>query len=123
MPKDCFCYSYCVAILKNINLGLRFILELCLIFTLGFIGSHASDSIFLKWLLAILLPLSASLIWGTLIAPKAAHLLDRPQRVIVELLLFGIAIALLCVTGYAMAGIVLAIAVLVNEVLLITWKQ
>ncbi len=109
--------------LKSLNLGLRFTLELCLIFALCFGGFHITNHLLFKWLLVIILPLSAALIWGTFIAPKAAHLLDQPQRMLIELLLFGTAVALLFATGHKTAGFVLAGAVLLNEVLLISWRQ
>lgn len=110
-------------ILKNINIGLRFILELCLVAALSFSGFHLTSHAFLKWLFAVIMPLGAALVWGMLIAPKAAHLLDQPQRLVVEFLLFGTAAALLFTTGHKTAGILLAGSVLLNEVLLIIWKQ
>lgn len=110
-------------ILKNINLGFRFMLELGLVFSLGYAGLHIADNALLKWSAAILLPLGAVIVWGLFIAPKATHVLEQPQRIILELILFGIAVALLLVTGHKAAAIALASAVLINEVLLITWKQ
>lgn len=110
-------------LLKNINLGFRFFLELCLLFALGYSGFHLASHDLMKWLLAILLPLGAALLWGVLIAPKSARQLGQPRRMVAELFLFGTAAMLLYGTGHETAGVTLAAAVLAHEALLIALKE
>ncbi len=53
-----------LALAKNpVNLGLRFILELCAIFSIGYWGWNF-DSGVLRYLLAFGTPLLAAFIWG-----------------------------------------------------------
>jgi hypothetical protein len=112
-----------VDILKNLNLGLRFVLEICLIVALAYSGLHISQNSMLKWILCLLLPVLAATIWGRYIAPRASHPLKRPVRLAVELLLFGSAIVLLYLVGQKAAAAVFAISVVVNELLILVWRQ
>lgn len=75
-------------IIKNINLGVRFILELCLLASLAIAGLSLVDNRVMKWVAFAGLPILAATIWGLYIAPKAQHRLEQPHRLIVELHLF-----------------------------------
>ena len=68
-----------------LNLGLRFVLELCMLVALGIWGF--SENI----VLGIAAPLAAAVVWGFWIAPKASRRLRDPLRLVVELLLFAAA--------------------------------
>lgn len=110
-------------LVKSLNLGVRFLLELCLLAALAYSGLHLSDSIVIKWGLFLILPGSAALVWGKFIAPKSDYLLGQPKKLFVELVLFGTAIGLLATVNKAQLAIAFTAIVLLNEVLLLIWKQ
>ena len=103
--------------MKPLNLGLRFVLELCMLVALGIWGF--SENV----VLGIAAPLAAAVIWGLWIAPKAARRLRDPARLAIELLLFGAAGAALAVAGHALAAAIFLAAVALSEALLLAWGQ
>lgn len=110
-------------IIKALNLGLRFILELCLLAAMGYVGYKIPTALPVKLLLAIGLPAVTATIWAFFIAPKAPHLLTMPYRLLLELLLFGVACGLLAYYHQLQLALIFAAFILVNEILLFLWKQ
>lgn len=100
-----------------LNLGLRFVLELCMLVGLGIWGF--SENI----VLGIAAPLAAAVVWGLWIAPKASRRLHDPARLVVELVLFGAAGAALAAADHPLAAAVFLAAVAVSEVLMLAWGQ
>lgn len=47
-----------------IHLGLRFVLEIILLFSLGYRGFHAGQGVWLSIILGLGLPLLTAVIWG-----------------------------------------------------------
>ncbi len=109
--------------LKNLNLTLRFGLELCMLAALAYGGYSMPAPMGLQIILAIALPVIAATIWGVFIAPKASLPLDVAWRIVLEVALFGIACLLLVVFHHVYLAIGLAVLVVINEVLLWRWKQ
>jgi len=103
--------------LKPLNLGLRFVLELCMLVALGIWGF--SENI----VLGIAAPLAAAVVWGLWIAPKAKRRLRDPARLAIELLLFGAAAAALAAADHAVSAAVFLAAVALSEVLMLAWGQ
>ena len=103
--------------MKPLNLGLRFVLELCMLVALGIWGF--SENL----VLGIAAPLAAAVVWGLWIAPKASRRLRDPVRFAVELLLFGAAGAALAAAGHAVAAVVFLALVALSEVLMLAWRQ
>ena len=62
-----------MAVVQAINLGLRFVLELCLLAALGYWGFQLEQSWPVRILMGIGAPLLAAVLWGTFVAPKAGH--------------------------------------------------
>ena len=92
--------------------AVRFVLEVCLLVAVAVAGASVG------WWAAVVAPLVVAAVWGRWIAPKAAHRLDDPARLRVEVLLFiaaGIALVATGRTGFAVAltgaSIVVAVAV------------
>lgn len=80
-----------------LNLGLRFILELVLLYALGLWGWTQHEGL-LRYLLAIGLPLLAAILWGTFRIPEDASANGKAPvrvpgwvRLLLEALLFGAA--------------------------------
>ena len=59
--------------MKELNLGVRFLLELCLLAALAYAGLQVSV------VLAVAAPLAAAVVWGLFVSPKArVPRVDRP---------------------------------------------
>jgi hypothetical protein len=105
------------------NLAVRFVLELCMLAGLAFVGFQLATSIAIQISLAIALPLAAAVLWGVAIAPKARRRAPDPGRAALELALFAAATIGLVIAGQPMLGLVLAGAAIVNVGLMFAWGQ
>jgi hypothetical protein len=103
--------------LKPLNLGLRFVLELCMLVALGIWGFSEN------FVLGIAAPLAAAVVWGLWIAPKATRRLRDPVRLALELLLFGAAGVALAAADHPLAAAVFLAAVALSEVLMLVGRQ
>jgi hypothetical protein len=103
--------------LKPLNLGLRFVLELCMLVALAAWGF--SENI----VLGLAAPLAAAVVWGLWIAPKATRRLRDPARLACEVLLFGTAGVGLAAADHPLAAAVFLAAVALSEVLMLAWGQ
>ena len=59
-------------LLKNINLALAFLLELCMLAALGYWGFTLDQGLAIRVGAGLGVPLLAAVIWGVLMAPRAA---------------------------------------------------
>jgi hypothetical protein len=110
-------------ILKYTNLGIRFLLELCVLVALGYWGFHTDKGVIVKIGLAIGTPLLAAIVWGTFASPNAPMQLSEPLRLILELVIFGAAAAALYAAGHpALCAFFVLIAVM-NRFLMYVWGQ
>jgi hypothetical protein len=102
------------------NLGVRFLLEICMLGALAWAGAEvgADHSWLVSVALAIAFALPAALVWGLFVAPKAPRRLDDPTRLVVELLLFASAAEALAYVGNVALAVVLAVLVLTNTAVL-----
>jgi Protein of unknown function (DUF2568) len=79
---------------KPANDGLRFLLELCALASLGYWGWQAVEGPG-RWALAFGAATVAGAVSGTFVAPKASFPIDDPWRLLVEIAIFGSAVAAL----------------------------
>ena len=112
-----------MAELKMINLGVRFLLELCALAALGFWGFHTGSSTWMRILLGIGAPLLAAVVWGLFVAPKAAISIHPGLRLAVEVLVFGSAVLGLAAAGRSNLAWVFAVLVIVSDILKFVWRQ
>lgn len=112
-----------MAFIKNVNLLLRLILELCVVVSVGYWGFHIRGSSVMKWVIGFGAPIIILIIWGTFIAPKSAHQLPAALRLCLELIVFGTGAFALWVCGFPNLAKVFSILVIVNMFLLWYWKQ
>ena len=103
--------------MRAANLGLRFLLELCLLAALAYVGLQANV------LLAIVAPVAAAIVWGLFVSPKARYPLPTTLWIVVQVVLFGAAAIGLIVAGSVVPGIVFAVAVVANLALVLFWHQ
>jgi hypothetical protein len=105
------------------NLALRFLLELCMLGALLTWGFATGTSPVARLGLGLGLPVLAAVVWGTFLSPHAAVALPKPLRVLLELLLFGAAVAALAQVGYRTLAIAFGVLVLVNEIMITALGQ
>jgi hypothetical protein len=103
--------------LKAANLALRFLLELTALGALGYWGAQRGTSLWIKVLLALLLPSVMIVVWYFFVAPKAPRGGTRAQRLLVGLVVFFAAAAATADAGYATLGVAFGAVALLNTVL------
>ena len=102
--------------LQGVTLTARFLCELAMLAALAFWGYVVGDGVW-AWLLGILAPVVAAVIWGTFVAPRAKMPVPAPVRVAIELALYGAAAAGLAAAGQPLAAVVLGVAGLATSLL------
>ena len=108
---------------KAANLALRFVLELWAHAALGYWGAKVGDRSFAKIGLANSAPLLAAVAWVLFVAPNATLDSGPVVRLVVELLVFGAAVAGLVSLGRTGLGMGLAVVYALNRVLMAVWDQ
>jgi len=109
--------------LKSINIAVRFLLEICVLISVGYWGFKTGSGWFLKILLGIGIPLLIAVIWGAFGAPKAAYHLQGPSLLALEVVVFGAGVAALFATkNYSLAWSFAALVV-INRIFMYVWKQ
>ena len=103
--------------MKEANLGLRFVLELCLL------AAIAYDGLQMNVVVAVLAPLAAAAIWGLFVSPKATFPLRIAPWVGVQVILFGSAVVGLILAGHVVLGVVFGVVVAVNVALVLFWHR
>jgi hypothetical protein len=102
---------------KAANLGLRFLLELCLLAALAYVGLQVSI------VLAVLLPALVALIWGLFVSPRARFPLPSIWWIGIQVVLFGGAVVGLIAAGSTLLGVVFGVVVAANLALVLFWHQ
>ena len=103
--------------MKAANLGLRFLLELCLLAALAYVGLQVNV------VFAFVLPVAAAVVWGMFVSPKARYPVPLQAWIAVQAVLFGVAVIGLIVAGSVVLGIVFGVAVAANLALVLFWHQ
>lgn len=111
------------SIIKMINLGLAFILELVMLVIFGYVAASAAQSIPVKVILAIAFPAVIATVWGIFLAPASKTRLHDPWLTIIKAMLFLLAAILLYLTGLQGAALVFAISTLLNLILLYIYRR
>jgi hypothetical protein len=110
-------------LIKNMNLLLRFVLELCVLFSIGYWGFHLKNSWMIKFGVGFGVPIFLMVVWGMFIAPNSAYQLPLPWRIFMEVIVFGIGVFTLYVSGHQGLAKIFSILVCINMILLLYWKQ
>lgn len=112
-----------MAILKAANLGIRFLLELCVLGALAYWGWQTGERYYESLALSFTAPLIAAATWGIFISPKARVPVSTPVWLGLQVVVFGAAVAALFATGLAAPGIALGVAAIINTALVLAWGQ
>jgi hypothetical protein len=100
-----FCNYTPMEIIKAINLGLAFLLELILLVAVGYFGFTLHAPLYIKLLVGLGAPVLVGIVWGLFAAPKSERRLHQPGLTVLKLGLFGVG---------AVGG---------NTLLLMIWRQ
>lgn len=109
--------------LRWTNLALRFALELCVFAALAFWGYHAGTTPLTKIGLAFGLFVLVIVVWGVFLSPKARVPLPTAPWVLLQVLIFGAAVAGLAAADKPRPALILACFLIVNSALLVVWRQ
>ena len=104
--------------MRAANLGLRFVLELGMLAALAAWGIHTGGSTVADILLAVAAPAVAAVLWGLYAAPRSARRLSGGRLLAVQLVLLGLGAAALLAAGWTVLGLVFALLIAVNALLL-----
>jgi hypothetical protein len=111
-----------VAALRTGNLALKFGIELAAIASLGYWGASLDGSV-LAVIMMVLAPAAMIVVWGRLAAPRAPQRLSPPARIPLELTILLLAAAALLAAGRDALAVVMAVAILLNALLLTAFRQ
>ncbi len=109
--------------LKNINLGVAFLLELAMLAAFAYWGLQTDASLPVRIVLGIGAPLLAALIWSRFMAPRSTTRLTGALYYLLKLILFGLAVIALAAAGQSTVAVVFAVVAVINQFLLMVWKQ
>lgn len=108
--------------MKQFNLGLRFLLELVLLVSVGY-GVFQSSAEGWRWIFSLGAALLIAIIWGIWIAPHSKRRLSDPSRLALEVLLFVSGVTALWLADQQLVAALFAGAVIVNMTLMLLWSQ
>ena len=109
--------------LKSINLAVRFLLEICVLISVGYWGFNAGTGWFPRILLGIGAPLLIAVIWSMFGAPKAPYHLTGFMMFVLELVVFGSGVAALLATKNYPLARDFTVIVIINRTLMLIWRQ
>jgi len=110
-------------LIKVANLALRFLLELCALAAPCYWGFKTGTEIVSKAALGIGTPLLAAVLWATIVAPGAPVSVPGAVRLLVEVAVFGSAVAALYFVGRPNLAWALGLAFVINRALMFAWGQ
>lgn len=110
-------------LLKNINLALAFLLELCMLAALGYWGYTLDQGLAIRVIAGLGLPILAAVVWGVFMAPRASMPLPPLPHLVLEVVIFGLAIAALYAAGQIQLAAIFGIVYVINLALRYVWGQ
>ena len=110
-------------VLKTLNVLVRFLLELCMLAAVGYWGFTTQSGLTMRIIFGIGPPILLIVLWSLFVAPRAIYPLRGIPHIVLSLILLGLGAVALFASGRADLGWVYAVILIVNQVLLIVWKQ
>jgi hypothetical protein len=108
-------------VLKNLNLALRFALELCALGLLAYWGVRSGGQPVVRIVLGIGLPVLAAVFWGSFVSPKARFGGSRKRRLLLGLLVFLLAAMAFMNLGHVLLGVLYGTVTILNTALTYAW--
>jgi len=100
-----------VRFLLGLNATLAFLLELALLWAGVAIGLLLPAALPVRIAVAVLLPAVVIAVWAIWVAPRAPRRLAPPSRLILQIVLFALAVLGLAASGQVLWAVVLAVLV------------
>lgn len=110
-----------VIIFKNLNLGIRFLLELIVLGSVGYLGFKINLSITFKVCLGIGLPFIIAIIWGTFGSPKATYPLIKPLKWVLLFSIYLFSAFALFNSVKKFVAIIFVLTAAVNSIFIYIW--
>ena len=110
-------------LIKKVNLLVAFLLEIGLLVLVAWWGYQQGKNETMKYVLAIILPATAILLWGIFAAPKSRHRLHNPFRTIFKLSMFAIATLAGYDTGHVIVAWCFGVITILNVSLAMVFSQ
>ena len=112
-----------MAVLKNINLALSFLLELAMLVAFGYWGFNTGDSTLVHILFGLGIPVIAIVIWSIYNAPMSKRRLPRTPRTILEVVMFSLAALALAAAGQTTWAVLFAVLIVINQIGVYVFQQ
>jgi hypothetical protein len=109
--------------MRNLNLVFRFILELVVLVALFLWGVSVSGELIIQVVLGLGAPAVVIVAWGLFVSPRASRRLPDPQRLAVEIVVFGAAALAFLAVGEPILAVLLAAAAALSLFLMWSWGQ
>ncbi|WP_459499312.1 YrdB family protein [Bacillus sp. C1] len=109
--------------LQEMNIAVRFVLEVCVLGIIGYWGFHTGKGFAVKIVLAVIFPLIVAIIWGLFGAPAAIWKLQGISHLMLEIIIFGLGIAVLYHLKYVTLATIFAVIIIMNSILMYIWGQ
>lgn len=103
-----------MTVLKGVNLTLSFLMELVAVAVFGVWGFQITENGLLRVILGLGAPLLMIVVWGLWMAPRSTRRLQDPAHLVVELVIFGLAVLALFSLNRADLALVMAAAAVIN---------
>lgn len=110
-------------LIKSVNVGIRFLLELCFLVIFGYWGFRMGENSLMKILLGLGSFVLVSAVWGAFLAPKSHMRLHGPWLLLLEIAIFGLAVWTLYHTGSVPSATAFGVVYLLNKILMMIWRQ
>lgn len=110
-------------IVQYVVLGVFFLMELCALAAFSYWGFQMDQGWIIKLLFGVGTPLLIAIFWGTFIAPKASFPVSTSVRIILQSIIFALAIAALYFSGKGKLAIIFGVIVLVEMILMYTMEE
>ena len=104
--------------IRGANLGIAFLLELAVLFAVGYWGFRLSVSLPLRLVAGLATPLLMAVLWGLLAAPKATFPLHGAADAGFRIAWFGVGALAFWAAGRPIAALVLTGVLAVNALML-----
>ncbi|MDB4939597.1 MAG: hypothetical protein JWO40_22 [Candidatus Doudnabacteria bacterium] len=110
-------------IIKSLNLGVAFFLELLMLAVFGYTGFSLTQNTYLRAGFAIAIPLVAVILWAFLAAPNSGTRLHQPWLLLFQAILFGLAFYSLCKLHHPKFALALIFVWIISTALSLFWNQ
>lgn len=101
--------------MKALNLLLRFLLELCALYAMGYVGYHLVEGEAAKLALCIAAPIGFAILWWLFAAHKAKFPPPQPFKAIVGAVLLEVTPGVMAWAGQGLWAAVVAVLIVVNS--------